>query len=285
MIKNFDIYKDVDNRGVITEYIVGHPSGEVLDINEDEFVTLKENDLIRYNQVQQYFNFKDSELEKIKTTIGKSVRNKLIEDYMKIFGIVSYRINPGNIVDVNGSVDISGRKLSKIPFKFGKIHGNFDCSGNKLTNLVNAPNEVIGYFDCSSNDLYTLIGGPKNVQGGYYASDNNLEDLNGFPTICRTSFDCSRNNIVTLKGLPETLEVRFFDVSFNKLRTLAHGPKKMMGFDCSHNMINTLTNGPREVKGDFNCTFNRLTSLMGMPNCNKIIYEEGNKIEEIDYDG
>ena len=283
MIKNFDTYKDVDNRGVITEYIVGHPSGEVLDINENEFVILKGNDLIRYNKIQQYFNFKDSEYDKIKKIIRKPVSNRLIEDYMKVFGIISYKINPDLSVDVNGNVDISGRKFDKIPIKFGKIYGNFDCSGNKLTNLVNSPNEVNGYFDCSINNLYTLIGGPENVQGGYYASDNNLEDLQGFPIICKTSFDCSRNNIITLKGIPHTIETRFFDVSFNKLRSLAHGPKKMKGFDCSHNAITTLMNGPTEVNGIFTCTFNRLTNLMGMPSCNKIIYEEGNKIE-VDYD-
>jgi hypothetical protein len=60
---------------------------------------------------------------------------------------------PYGLVDVEGDVNISGRKLVDFPVAFGKINGDFDCSNNLLTDLFYAPSVVVGDFDCSHNRI------------------------------------------------------------------------------------------------------------------------------------
>jgi len=289
VIKTFQLYETLDGDtplpGVITSYVVGMPSGEVIDITDDQFINLKKQRLIRYNKGGMYFTFLDENYLMVKKLTQDPMKIQYIHYCMESFKISNYTVNADLSVDVKGDVDISGKSLQKIPIKFRQVTGNFDCSMNKLNNLTNTPNQIGGFFDCCSNQIYTLIGGPKFVAGGYYCMDNNLEDLHGFPNYCQVVFDCERNNIKTLKGMPEKIiDVRFFNVSYNRLTNLFHSSRKTMNFDCSHNTITTLTNGPKEVTGNFNCTFNRLFNLMGMPSCNKIIFNEGNEIDEVDYD-
>ena len=88
---------------------------------------------------------------------------KLFEEYNDIasickkYGIKDYIINPDGSIDIDGYVDISYEKLTKIPLKFGKVSGFFDCSNNQLTTLKNASKEVGRYFSCSGNKLPKLI--------------------------------------------------------------------------------------------------------------------------------
>ena len=287
VIYDFRTFEAVE-ANVITDYIVGTPSGEVIDVNSEMFVTLKKQRLIVYNQKTKYFTFLDQNYKYISKMVDDITardpnRIQYIHYVMDQLGISNYKVGADLIVDVNGDVDISQRRLTSIPVKFGKVTGNFDCSINKLYKLTNSPDEVHGFFECSHNQIYTLIGGPKYVVGGYYCANNQLDDLMGFPTYCSTCFDVTDNNLKTLKGCPDEVDVRFFSVSRNKLMNLSNGPRKTRDFDCSHNMITTLENGIKDVRGNFICTHNRLTNLYGMPSCNKILYEEGNKIE-IDHD-
>jgi hypothetical protein len=194
------------------------------------------------------------------------------------------RMNDDLSVNVLGDVDISGEGLKKIPVKFAFVDGNFICKMNQLTNLENSPRVVTGYFDCSINNIKTLIGGPKHVERGYYCSHNELTNLEGFPVHCKTVFNCTFNELTSLKGMPEITKVDYVDCSFNNLKTLSNGPRVTGHFNCSHNMITTLANGIREVRGRFDCTYNSLFTIMGMPTCDKIIFREGNEVDEIEYD-
>lgn len=269
---------------IVTDYIVGIPSGEVVNIlHEDDIKRLKEANLIKFDMSKKYFIFKDANYHKIKKALQNSNYIQYVHFMMEKYNISNYKINADMTVDVEDSVDMSMKNIKKIPVKFGKINGNFDCSANKLTNLINSPDTITGYFDCSANEIYTLIGGPKIVLGGYYCMDNNLENLQGYPNICRTLFDGSRNQINTLMGLPKNIDYSFF-ISENRLKNLSNGPQFTKNFDCSYNQIVTLSNGIKEVDGNFTCTHNKLTDLTGMPSCNKIIYEEGNDIKELEYD-
>ena len=56
-------------------------------------------------------------------------------------------------VDVSGSVYLSGKGLTKLPFQFGTVGGGFGCSRNRLTSLDGAPREVGGDFGCPTNGL------------------------------------------------------------------------------------------------------------------------------------
>jgi hypothetical protein len=58
--------------------------------------------------------------------------------------ITNWTVNSDGLIDVDGNVTISGRRLKELPLKFGRVSGNFDCRDNKLTTLEGAPKEVGG---------------------------------------------------------------------------------------------------------------------------------------------
>ena len=84
----------------------------------------------------------------------------------------TYTINNDGSIDVEGSVNLSRKKLTKIPFNFSKVSGNFYCTNNQLTSLDGAPNTVGGYFACYNNQLVSLEGAPNTVGGGFYCYNN-----------------------------------------------------------------------------------------------------------------
>jgi len=284
-VLRYRTFEKLEQENVVTEYIVGIPSGEVIDVTSDEFARLRKARVIRYDQQKKMFRFLDANYSSVKKVIFNSPDRLAHIDYvMDALKIKRYKINENLVVDVDYHVDLTNRKMTKIPVKFGTVTGNFDCQFNNLTNLTNSPHHIGGYFDCSGNEIYTLIGGPDYVAGGYYCNDNNLETLDGFPTYCEVTFTAERNKLNSLIGCPQKVTCRNFDVSFNHLRTLKGGPRTTNDFDVSHNSLTTLVGGPEEVKGTFNCTYNKLFNLLGMPAHHRIIYDEGNKIEEIDND-
>jgi hypothetical protein len=284
VIKNFRTFENSESSDVITEYIVGFPSGEVIVVSPIDLAKLKTLHLIKYNQKTKYFVFQDGNYNNIRKAIQDPFKIQYIHHIMDKIDVSKYKINVDFTVDVEGDVDLSQIRLSKIPIKFGMVKGNFDCSHNKLTNLVNCPDKIMGFFNCAGNNIHTLIGGPTYIGKGYYCEDNSLEDLQGYPKHCLIYFNCSWNKIKTLEGLPEELNVGLFDISYNKLKNLKNGPKKTKNFDCSNNLIETLEDGIKEIQGNFNCSNNALTNLSGMPFCNKMIYLEGNEIDELEYD-
>ena len=177
---------------------------------------------------------------------------KLFEEYNDIvsicdqYGIENYTINPDGSIDVNGGMNLNfnGRKLDRLPLKFGRVNGNFYCSHNKLTSLEGCPSYVGGFFDCSNNQLTSLEGCPKEVGG---------------------SFDCGNNKLTTLEGCPTELNINFY-CDHNQLTSLKGGPKEVGGdFNCSLNILTSLEGCPSYVGGHFDCSYNRLTSLEGCP--------------------
>ena len=102
----------------------------------------------------------------------------------------TYTINDDGSIDVEGSVNLSRKKLTKIPFNFGKVSGNFKCASNHLTSLEGAPNNVGGDFYCHYNQLTSLEGAPNNVGGSFYGSINPLTTLDYTPTKINEDFHC-----------------------------------------------------------------------------------------------
>lgn len=84
--------------------------------------------------------------------------------------------NSDGSFDVEGDVNISDLKLTKIPVKFGRVKGNFYCENNQLITLENSPKEVGGYFNCDNNKLISLESAPKKVGGDFYCGDNPIKD-------------------------------------------------------------------------------------------------------------
>ena len=73
---------------------------------------------------------------------------KLFESFDEIdsicskFSITNWTLNEDGTVDVDGSVSLSHRRLSKLPLNFGKVSRGFYCAGNNLTSLEGAPKEI-----------------------------------------------------------------------------------------------------------------------------------------------
>jgi hypothetical protein len=168
---------------------------------------------------------------------------KSIDDICKKYGIQNYTINPDGTVDVDGDVNLSYKKLDKLPVRFGKVTGYFWCDDNRLTTLEGCPQTVGAEFDCSYNQLTTLEGCPQTVG---------------------TEFDCSYNQLTTLEGCPQTVGGGFY-CNNNQLTTLEGCPHKVVGnFYCHDNQLTTLEGCPTEVGGNFWCNNNQLTTLEGL---------------------
>jgi len=152
---------------------------------------------------------------------------KIVEEAKKVkpedFGITKYKFRPDGTLDVFQDVNLWGKYLTELPFKFGKVDGyfacnknelkslkgapkvvnaHFDCSDNYLTSLKYAPNVINDYFNCSWNKLKSLEGAPKIMNGDFYCFNNKLKDLKGAPKVINGDFNCGWNNkLKSLDGL------------------------------------------------------------------------------------
>ena len=118
-----------------------------------------------------------------------------IDQICKMYDITNYTINPDGSIDVDGNVDLSSKKLTKIPLKFNHVSGYFSCSSNQLTSLEGGPNSVGGDFDCYYNQLTNLEGCPNSVGGYFYCSSNQLKNVNGFPEFWEGNVYISNNPV------------------------------------------------------------------------------------------
>ncbi len=80
-------------------------------------------------------------------------RSSDIESILKRYNIKNRTINEDGTVDVDGSVDLYEKGLTKIPVKFRNVSGGFFCGFNQLTSLKGCPKEVGGNFLCAYNQL------------------------------------------------------------------------------------------------------------------------------------
>jgi hypothetical protein len=171
---------------------------------------------------------------------------KIFESYQEIksicdkYGIRNWELNPEtNLVDVEGSVDLSRKELREIPIKFGRVGGNFNCYNNKLTTLEGAPNSVGGDFYCTFNKLTSLEGAPLSVGGGFYCRDNQLTSLEGAPNSVGGNFNCGYNQLTSLEGCPKSVGGGFYCQN-NKLRDfkVPYGSlNESKEFNCERNPI------------------------------------------------
>ena len=105
----------------------------------------------------------------------------------------TYTINEDGSIDVNGSVYLYGKNLTKIPFKFRNVSKCFDCCNNQLTSLESAPNNVGDAFWCSNNQLTSLEGAPNTVGINFSCGHNQLISLDGAPSSVGGYFNCYDN--------------------------------------------------------------------------------------------
>jgi hypothetical protein len=135
-----------------------------------------------------------------------------IKSICERYNIKNYTINEDGSVDVDGSVNLSGKRLTKLPLKFRRVTGNFVCHTNRLTSLEGAPKELGGTFDCQQNQLTSLEGSPKVVGGDFWCSYNQLTSLVGGPEVVLGVYFVYDNKINSFEGFPDDYEG---DVDFN----------------------------------------------------------------------
>jgi hypothetical protein len=133
------------------------------------------------------------------------------------WGIKDYTINADGFIDVGDNVNLSYRKLEKLPLKFGDV-SDFYCNDNRLTSLEGCPKSVSGGFYCDNNRLTNLEGCPKSVGGNFYCNKNRLTSLEGCPKSVGGGFYFSANRLISLIGCPKSVNGDF-DCRFNKIET------------------------------------------------------------------
>jgi hypothetical protein len=126
------------------------------------------------------------------------------------YRITNYIINDDGSIDVDGDVNLSYRKLTKLPINFRNVSGDFYCYRNQLTSLVGAPESVGGNFYCSDNKLTSLEGAPESVSGNFNCYNNQLTSLVGAPESVGGYFNCDNNNLTSLEGTPRSVSGNFY---------------------------------------------------------------------------
>src|SRR5574344_669587 len=90
--------------------------------------------------------------------------NTEIDKICRKYNIKNYTINSDNSVDVDGDVNLCGKKLESIPLNFNIVNGYFYCGNNHLTSLKGCPIRVGDCFYCYSNRLTSLQHSPQYVE-------------------------------------------------------------------------------------------------------------------------
>lgn len=296
MIKNYKMF-ETDNNEDIPIYrnivpIIGIPSGEYIELTQDQFRILQELYLVKYDIRLKSMIFEDSDYKIIMANIDNK-KEKIIK-FLKSIGLERYNINKDYTVDALQNVKID-MILKSLPVQFDYVLGDFDISNCGLYSLKGCPEVISGDFICSNNILEDLEFGPEQVNGDYDARQCGIRSLKGSPKEIKGDFICGYNSLENLIGGPikvrgsyfvdncllDTLEgapkmiLGDFICSFNFLENLREGPHTVNGtYDCSNNSIKTLNNGPI-LAGVFKCNGNKnLKDLSLVPKANKIISDE-----------
>jgi hypothetical protein len=206
-------------------YIVGFPSGEVIDIKPSMINFLKQEGLISFNPRLQAFIYLDEEYITVNRNITK-LKNNITSNVPSFSQIVNrfmseqkdcetYNIHNDRTISVHGSIILQEKKINILPISFREVTGNFIINNCDLTNLKGVPIRVGNDFDVSGNLLFDLKNGPKSVQGNYDCSDNMLISLEGAPEYIKGYFNCSKNMLTNLKYAPKKVGY-FFNCKENK---------------------------------------------------------------------
>ena len=125
---------------------------------------------------------------------------KLFESFEDIDEIcrkydINYTINKDGSIDVNDSVYLHNKGLTKLPIKFNKINGYFECSRNELASFEGSPVEVNGNFLCHNNKLTSFQFAPIIIRDGFNCEYNNIKTFEYFPIFVKVDFLCYGNPI------------------------------------------------------------------------------------------
>jgi hypothetical protein len=138
--------------------------------------------------------------------ISLEEKKKAIDKWLDKMMVNYYTINDDLTIDVNGSVDLNGKGLDKLPYKFGHVSEYFSCERNYLTDMNNMPATVGKDFYVDDNALNTLIGMPK-VRGNRISfKKNQITTLQGLDPEFKGILICRDNQLKNLDYVPAELE-------------------------------------------------------------------------------
>ena len=214
VIKDYKKYNESNVWNGKTTYIVSVPSGEVIYCDSDDIDILCKLNYVYYDNnrgILSIYTFicSDYFVNKVKEYLVNKPKSKIGNNKTKIANFLmdcgllkdQFIIYDDFSVDALGSVDMSHKNLTKIPYRFKRCTGDFNCSYNNLSYLDNAPHGVHGNFNCSYNRLIDLKNGPRLVSKSYNCSNNLIESFDGAP-LRLNYFNCSNNFLSDLNGAP-----------------------------------------------------------------------------------
>lgn len=122
-----------------------------------------------------------------------------IHKLCKKYGIGNYTINDDLSLDVDGNVDLNGKKgLMGLPLNFNYVSGDFRCDMNFLITLKGSPKKVDGHFVANTNNLTSLKHVPKYIGKDLYAVKNDIVTFGDVPEYVGGDFYMRLNPIFTL---------------------------------------------------------------------------------------
>ena len=171
--------------------------------------------------------------------------HKSIENLCNKYKIKNYTINSDHSIDVDGNVDLKGRKywvifkdnrsftlksdvvsnwtLTEIPLNFRNVNGSFDCRYNEISSLNGCPKRCNEFY-ISNNKIKSLKGSPTEVSR-FLGGSNPLKSLEGGPKICHGDYNVDECELTSLKGSPEIITDGYFGFDQNDVHTLDYLPK------------------------------------------------------------
>ena len=145
-------------------------------------------------------------------------------------------------------------------------------SNIKPNTKLNTKEDILAWlkaYDMNGDlSIYTITDTLKvNAKGNVHLNTYRQPQIQSLPVQFGTvkgDFIIQGGGLTTLEGSPRRVE-GVFDCSGNSLRTLEHSPSYAFRFDCSHNEITDLAKLATDIRQSFNCSYNQLGSLKGMP--------------------
>lgn len=211
--------------------------------------------------------------------------------------------------EVTGSFWCNDNPLISLKGSPKKVGGNFNCHGCNLKTLEGGPEYVDKTFACYDNPLISLKGAPKYVGNDFSCEMTNIKSLDGIGKVDGKIYSDVEEEIIENKlnakdiFVPRNPERQddvkkpWLDKGYKREQIFVgepEDPKQLIGikvvignvnaeygefngvlpfdldevtgnFDCSWDHLTSLKGCPKKVGGNFYCYGNRLTTLEGGP--------------------
>jgi hypothetical protein len=148
---------------------------------------------------------------------------KEIEDWLDKHQVTNYTIRDDLTIDVKGKVNLSNKKLIKLPVKFNHVSEDFNIFANELITLEGCPNVVVGSFAVNNNKLKSFNHSPEYVGGNFHCAFNDIKDFVDLKTEIKGTLYCDNNPIINLNSLQANIEKNVYFYQENNINFRLEG--------------------------------------------------------------